>query len=250
MSSNRQTYTITQLINLIPKPWRELVGENEFNKTYWSNIINILNESSFFPTFENIFHALSLIEPNNVKCVIIGQDPYIKNGQAHGLSFSVTDGVTIPPSLRNIYHEILNEYLKDKTRIPIYLTMFHNHGDLTQLAKQGVLFLNSVLTVKPLKSNSHKNIGWENFTGRLLECLDRKYKFVVMAWGNQAKNITNEHIVNNKVLIYGHPSPLNTTNPFIGCNCFKECNKILKNELHTTPINWIIIFTQSPSLFN
>lgn len=238
-----QEITIKSLIENVPKIWRELIGDDEFNKTYWSFIVDNLESNSFYPSFNDIFKALSLIEPQNVKCIIIGQDPYIKQGQANGLAFSVNDGVNIPPSLRNIYHEILFEYLKadNKNNISWYIKRFKQHGDLSVLSSHGVLLLNTILTVQPNKSNSHKNIGWEYFTGKLLQCLDNKYKFVVMAWGNQAKTFINSNIKHNIVLSYGHPSPLNTYNPFIGCGCFKKTNEILK-QIGLSPIKWFDIF--------
>ena len=236
-----KTLTVNSLVNNIPLTWREFIGEDEFNKPYWHNIVNVLNKSAFFPSINDIFKPLTLIEPLQVKCIIIGQDPYIKEGQANGLAFSVNDKAIIPPSLRNIYHEILLEYLKDKNKIPTYIKKFGKHGDLTPLVKQGVLLLNSVLTVQPNKSNSHKNIGWEHFTTKILRCLDNKYKFVVLAWGNNAKKIATENIKNNVVLSNGHPSPLNTTNPFVGCECFKQCNAMLK-VIGLSPIKWVDVF--------
>ena len=242
-----QATQTTDLTNHIPTPWRELIGEDELNKPYWSNIINILNSSPFYPPTKDIFRSLSLVEPSQVKCIIIGQDPYIKEGQANGLSFSVNNGMSIPPSLRNIYNEIMLEYAIDKNKIPTYIKQFSKHGDLTPLAKQGVLLLNSILTVQPNKSNSHKNIGWEFFTSRLLRCLDDKYKFVVLAWGNNAKKIAMETIKNNVVLCAGHPSPLNTSNPFIGCGCFKQCNTLLKS-IGIAPIRWVNVFLYTDNL--
>lgn len=235
-------YSKQMLIDMLPTEWLDLIGVDTFDKPYWTNILNTLNNSLFYPSFNNIFKAFQLVKPSDVKCIIIGQDPYINAGQANGLSFSVNNGLPIPPSLRNIYHELLLEYLKNKNDVSKYINMFRNHGDLSQLAKQGVLFMNTVLTVEPNKSNSHKNIGWEYFTSHVLEMLDQKQTFVVLAWGRQAQSTANNHVHNNPIISSGHPSPLNTTTPFVGCGCFRQANNVLKT-LNREPIKWSVLFT-------
>lgn len=235
------------IINMIPKEWKELCDDNIFKEFYWKNIFNILNNNKFYPNKDNIFKALELIKPNNVKVVIIGQDPYIKENQAIGLSFAVQNGLTIPPSLRNIYKEIIKEYKPDydNNTINKILNKYSKKGDISKLCEQGVLLLNSVLTVEPNKSNSHKNIGWENFTSHIIKKLDEKYKIVFMAWGNNALQLLNNNVKYNQIIKSGHPSPLNYTNPFVGCNCFKNCNIVLKNKYNIKPINWLCIFNNS-----
>ena len=235
------------IINMIPKEWKELCDDNIFKEFYWKNIFNILNNNKFYPNKDNIFKALELIKPDDVKVVIIGQDPYIKENQAIGLSFAVQNGLTIPPSLRNIYKEIIKEYKPDydNNAINKILNKYSKKGDISKLCEQGVLLLNSVLTVEPNKSNSHKNIGWENFTSHIIKKLDEKYKIVFMAWGNNALQLLNNNVKYNQIIKSGHPSPLNYTNPFVGCNCFKNCNIVLKNKYNIKPINWLCVFNNS-----
>ena len=235
------------IINMIPKEWKELCDDNIFKEFYWKNIFNILNNNKFYPNKDNIFKALELIKPDDVKVVIIGQDPYIKENQAIGLSFAVQNGLTIPPSLRNIYKEIIKEYKPDydNNTINKILNKYSKKGDISKLSEQGVLLLNSVLTVEPNKSNSHKNIGWENFTSHIIKKLDEKYKIVFMAWGNNALQLLNNNVKYNQIIKSGHPSPLNYTNPFVGCNCFKNCNIVLKNKYNIKPINWLCVFNNS-----
>ena len=122
-----------------------------------------------------------------------------------------------------------------------YIDYYDNHGDLTPLVNQGVLLLNVVLTAKTNKSNSHKNIGWEYFTSRLLSCLDQKYKFVVLSCGKYAQSITKTNIIKNIVVNVGHPSPLNKYKPFVGSNCFHTVNSSLK-LLNMSPIVWYNVF--------
>lgn len=223
---------VDELINLIPSEWRAICNPNLFKLYFWNNIIMKLNETPYYPSKNNIFKAFELVKPDDVKVVIIGQDPYINKDQATGLSFSVAKGLKIPPSLLNIYKEIVREY--DKTVI-----IDKYNGDLTPLAEQGVLFLNTILTVEPNKSGSHKNIGWEYFTTYIIKKLDKHYKLVFMGFGKFAEKLINNVVKYNPKLITGHPSPLNRSNPFIGCNCFKDCNEILENKLNKTKINWL-----------
>ena len=122
------------LINEIPTIWKELIGYEEFEKQYWDNIVNTLNATKYYPKFNDIFNSIKLINPNDVKVVIIGQDPYIKPNQAIGISFGVKNGLTIPPSLRNIYNEIINEY-----NLNIDIKKYLKKGDLSVLTKNGVL---------------------------------------------------------------------------------------------------------------
>ena len=178
---------------------------------------------------ENIFNALNKVKYNDVKVVIIGQDPYHEPKQAHGLSFSVEEDVNLPPSLQNIYKEIYSDL-----DIPI-----SKSGNLTCWAKQGVLLLNTVLTVRRGQANSHQNKGWEVFTSKIIELLNkRETPMVFMLWGNSAKKI-GEKITNNNHLILksAHPSPLSAYNGFFGCKNFSKANEFLKSK-GFNEINW------------
>lgn len=216
----------------ITKNWYELL-KPELTSQQFKNLQDFLTEEyntkKIYPTPENVFNALNLVKYNDVKVVIIGQDPYHQPGQAHGLSFSVQNGIKLPPSLVNIYKEIENEIGKKSC----------TNGDLTAWAKQGVLLLNSVLTVRDSQPNSHKNMGWEQITSRVVELLSKREKPVVfLLWGANAiaigKNIDrSKHLV----LTCAHPSPLSAYNGFFGCNHFVKANEFLiKNN--ETPIEW------------
>lgn len=216
----------------ITKNWYELL-KPELTSQQFKNLQDFLTEEyntrKIYPTPENVFNALNLVKYNDVKVVIIGQDPYHQPGQAHGLSFSVQNGIKLPPSLVNIYKEIEDETGKKSC----------TNGDLTAWAKQGVLLLNSVLTVRDSQPNSHKNMGWEKITSRVVELLSKREKPVVfLLWGANAiaigKNIDrSKHLV----LTCAHPSPLSAYNGFFGCNHFIKANEFLiKNN--ETPIEW------------
>lgn len=216
----------------ITKNWYELLKE-EFEKDYFKKLQSWLNEEystkTIFPPYNQIFTALNMVKFNDVKVVIIGQDPYHEIGQAMGMSFSVPSGVPLPPSLKNIYKEIENEY-----NIKCEPT-----GDLTRWAKQGVLLLNAVLTVRAGQANSHKNMGWENVTAKIIQKLNEREKPVIfLLWGANAKAfeqyITNKH---HFVLKSAHPSPLSAFNGFFGNGHFKKCNQILE-QLGQQEINW------------
>lgn len=197
----------------------------------WNKIAKVLNDCNFYPKLENIFNALNTMQPKNIKVVIIGQDPYQTKGLAHGYSFSVPVGIEIPPSLRNIYKELQREYgIEEKLHT----------GNLEKWIPEGVLLLNSILTVEAGKSNSHKNIGWEIVTNEIIKYIDNTCSVVFLAWGNEAVK-TCSIVKNNVVLQYGHPSPLNTAKPFYGCDCFSEANKelIKKNIL---PVRWTVLW--------
>ena len=209
----------------IEKSWKNLL-KNEFNKDYFSKIRIFIKEEykskKIFPPPSLIFNAFNLTPVSKVKVIIIGQDPYHKEGQAHGLSFSVPQGIKIPPSLINIYKELNTDIGK---KIP-------NHGLLENWSKQGVLLLNSVLTVQSGKANSHKNVGWENFTESVISIISQeKEKLVFLLWGNYAHK--KENFINNKdhlVLKAAHPSPLSAYNGFFGCKHFSKTNKFLKEN--------------------
>ena len=214
--------------------WDELL-KGEFEKDYYLKLREFLIEEyrtkTIYPDKQNIFNALKLTSYEEVKVVIIGQDPYHGPNQAHGLAFSVQPKVQTPPSLLNMYKELRDDL---GCFIP-------NNGYLVPWAKQGVLLLNAVLTVREGQANSHRKKGWERFTDRVIELLnEREEPIVFLLWGNNAKEkgelITNkQHIILNTV----HPSPLSASRGFFGCKHFSKTNEILKN-LGREPINWQI----------
>ncbi len=218
----------------IAKNWFELL-KDEFNTENYKNLEKFLGEEykkyTIYPVAEDIFNALNLVPYKNVKVVIIGQDPYHEPNQAMGLSFSVPKETDIPPSLQNIYKEINSDV---GAPIP-------THGDLTSWAKQGVLLLNSVLTVRRGQANSHKNKGWEQITTKIIEKLnEREEPIVFMLWGRNAKEIgQNINSQKHLVLMAAHPSPLSAYNGFFGCKHFSKANKFLK-EHNMEPIDWSI----------
>ena len=180
---------------------------------------------------ENIFSALKLCDYEDIKVVIIGQDPYHEEGQAHGLSFSVQPGIAIPPSLLNMYKEL-------QADLGCYIP---NNGFLEKWAKQGVLLLNNVLTVRAHQANSHKDCGWENFTDRIVvELNKRETPVIFLMWVSCAKN--KEKLITNsihKILKAPHPSPLSAYRGFFGCKHFSTVNNILM-ENGELPIDWQI----------
>lgn len=184
--------------------WDELLRD-EFKKEYYlrlrQTLIHEYKTQRIFPGMYDIFNALKLTSYNDVKCVIIGQDPYHGEGQAHGLSFSVRKGIAPPPSLVNIFKEIRDDVGIDNTG---------KHGELTKWAENGVLLLNSVLTVRANRARSHHGIGWENFTSDVIQLLNLREKpMVFMLWGADAK-AKAQLITNPKHLVLksAHPSPL------------------------------------------
>lgn len=208
----------------IGNSWDEKL-KGEFDKPYYMKLRQFLiseyKTRNIFPDMNNIFNALKYTSYENVKVVILGQNPYHGAGQAHGLSFSVQPGVRIPPSLLNMYKELKND-------LECYIP---NNGYLVPWTKQGVLLLNAVLTVREGEANSHKNKGWENFTDRIITLLNEREKpMVFLLWGNNAKEkmrfITNP---NHCILTSVHPSPLSATRGFMGCKHFSKTNDILKS---------------------
>lgn len=184
---------------------------------------------TIFPPKDYIFNALKLTSYKDVKVVIVGQDPYHGINEAHGLSFSVQKGVKVPPSLKNIYKELYDDLGVKPC----------DNGDLTRWAKQGVLLLNSVLTVEKDKPASHKNLGWERLTDYIIKLLDNKEDPVVfILWGNFAKS-KSSLITNPKHLVITspHPSPFSARYGFFGSKPFSKTNDFLKKN-HLEPINW------------
>ena len=219
---------------MIGNSW-DLVLKDIFESDKYTNLMEFLNseynERIIYPTFDNIYTALKLTDFNDVKVVVIGQDPYHEPNQAHGLAFSVLDGIKLPPSLKNIYKEI-------EADLGIKMS---NSGNLTNWANQGVLLLNNVLTVRAHEANSHKKKGWEFVTDSIVKKLnDREEQIIFVFWGNNAKSkealVTNP---NHVVLKAPHPSPLSAYHGFFGCKHFSMINDILdKNGLEE--INWQI----------
>ena len=200
----------------------EIIWNSEGFKKFYKIIENEYNTKTIFPPKDYIFNALKLTPYSNTKVVIVGQDPYHGVGEAHGLSFSVQEGINIPPSLQNIYKE-----LKDDLNIPI-----HNKGDLTKWGKEGVLMLNAVLTVEKDKPASHRNLGWELLTDYIIKILNQKEEPVVfILWGNFAKEktkfITNP---NHFIITSPHPSPFSARNGFFGSKPFSKTNNFLKSK--------------------
>lgn len=219
---------------MINNEW-DIILKDVFESEQYLKLQSFLDDeyenNIIYPTKDNIFNALKLTSYNDVKVVIMGQDPYHEPNQAHGLAFSVLEGIKLPPSLKNIYKEIESD---------LGIKM-NNTGNLTNWAKQGVLLLNNVLTVKAHEANSHKGKGWEYVTDKIVEKLnDREEGIIFIFWGNNAKN--KQKLINNPnhiVLTAPHPSPLSAYHGFFGCGHFKKINEILK-EKGMKEINWQI----------
>lgn len=213
----------------------DFILKDEFEKEYFKNLESFLDkvykEKNIYPPKSDIFKALELSSFTDTKVVILGQDPYYNPGQAQGLSFSVNEGVKLPPSLRNIYKE-----METDLAIPPAV-----NGSLIFWARQGVLLLNSTLTVEEKKPNSHKNIGWQIFTDRIILELDKREKpLVFILRGNFAKS-KKSLITNPRHLIIesAHPSPLSARRGFFGSKPFSKTNQFLK-ENNIQEINWNI----------
>ncbi len=212
-------------MQLVGNNWDKIL-EEEYYKEYFINIVKYINkaykERPIFPPKNYILRALSLTDYDDVKVVILGQDPYHGIGEANGLAFSVNDGIKLPPSLKNIYKELNSDLGLD---IP-------STGDLTCWAKEGVLLLNSVLTVEKDKPASHKNLGWEKFTDAIIRKVNEKNTPVVfILWGNFAKS-KKSLITNPKHLVIesSHPSPFSCNYGFFGSRPFSRTNEFLKKN--------------------
>ena len=218
----------------IESSWKELLNE-EFDKPYFDEIRDFVKkeyqEKTIYPKGKYIFNAFNSTPVDKVKVVILGQDPYHGPNQAHGLCFSVLDGVPAPPSLKNIYKEISSDLNID---IP-------KSGFLQKWAEQGVFLLNNVLTVEQGKANSHKNCGWEIFTAKTIEKLsEARQGLVFLLWGKPAQE--KESLIDvgkHLVLKAPHPSPLSAHTGFLGCRHFSKTNTYLKS-INQDPIDWRI----------
>ena len=218
----------------IQNDWLDAL-KGEFSQPYYKKLFQKVNEEyktrRIFPPADDIFNAFHLTPLHNVKVVILGQDPYHGDGQAHGLCFSVRPGVDIPPSLANIYQELPDDL---GCTIP-------NHGCLTKWAKQGVLLLNTVLTVRAHQANSHKGIGWEEFTDAAIRKLNEQDRPIVfILWGKpaQAKKAML-HNPRHLILEAPHPSPLSAYRGFFGSRPFSQANRFLEAQ-GVEPVDWQI----------
>ncbi|WP_339925119.1 uracil-DNA glycosylase [uncultured Cyclobacterium sp.] len=212
--------------------WKQLLGD-EFSKPYFDSLVNFVKSEyaskTIYPKGDTIFKAFDLCPVDKVKVVILGQDPYHGPNQAHGLAFSVKEGVPFPPSLLNIFKE-----LKSDLNLP-----FPSHGNLERWAEQGVLLLNATLTVEANKAGSHQKKGWERFTSAVIKKLaSHKSNIVFLLWGAYAQKKAEEiEADNNLKLQTSHPSPLSSYRGFLGCKHFSQTNAYL--EAHgMVPIKW------------
>lgn len=214
--------------------WQEFI-RSEQEKSYFQKMQSILEkrhqEVNVFPPRQEIFSAFKQTPLNQVKVVILGQDPYHQKGQANGLSFSVKKGVALPPSLKNMFKELCDDIGCD---MPV-------HGDLTHWAKQGVLLLNTVLTVEESNANSHKGMGWETFTDATIRVLNEQERPIIFVlWGTHAQK--KQKLITNGIhyVITGvHPSPLSSYRGFFGSKPYSKVNELLKvNGL--APIDWVL----------
>ena len=231
MSSLSQTVIEIMKKVIIENSWKSTLAP-EFEKPYWAELTSYVRNEYLqrivYPQPKNVFRAFDLCPFDSVKVVIVGQDPYHGARQANGLSFAVNDGITLPPSLKNIFKEIHDDL--GINPLP--------SGDLSRWAKQGVLMLNSVLTVLAGNPASHKEKGWETFTDAVIHALNEKREHIVyMLWGKYAQ-VKGEIVDREKnlVLTSAHPSPYSAT-LFFGHHHFSKCNEYLKSH-NITPIDW------------
>ena len=205
-----------------------------FLKDSFNNLVNKVKEEyanhRIYPSGKNIFQAFNLCPFDKIKVIILGQDPYHGENQANGLSFSVNKGILIPPSLKNIYKELSNNFQDFNFQ----------DGDLSPWATQGVLLINSILTVRRGKPGSHQDIGWQDFTDEVIKIISKRKKNIVfLLWGSFAKS--KVVLINNKkehlILSSSHPSPFSAHNGFFGKNHFKKANEYLRNK-SIVEINW------------
>lgn len=219
----------------IDNDWKEIIGaerQQEYFRKLEGTVDAEYEQHTVYPAKEDIFNAFRRTPLSQVKAVILGQDPYCRPGQAHGLSFSVRPGIAKPKSLNNIFKE-----LQSDLGIPV-----PESGCLDGWAKQGVLLLNTVLTVRSGERNSHAGIGWEIFTDHIITILNSQdHPIVFLLWGNPAKDkadmITNPH---HLVLEASHPSPLSARRGFLGCRHFSKTNEYLRKN-NINPIDWSLI---------
>tara|TARA_Y100001970_G_scaffold294213_1_gene448643 strand:- start:39703 stop:40419 length:717 start_codon:yes stop_codon:yes gene_type:complete len=231
---NISRFMVKKVLEILDPSWLEYLQE-EFSKEYMASLSKFLNKEKqngklIYPPSKEIFKALELCTYKQVKVIILGQDPYHNQGQAHGLAFSVNEQIRIPPSLHNIFKEVNSDL---GIAVP-------EKGCLNKWATQGVLLLNSVMTVQANSPGSHANKGWERFTDKIIENLNKKSHLVFMLWGNYAAQKASlidksRHLV----LRASHPSPFSAAKGFFGCKHFSRCNDYLKSK-NKTAIDWNI----------
>lgn len=222
----------SNLISYLDPEWQELL-KDELNSQNFANIIKFLNSQTavIYPPKELIFNAFNLCKPSDLKVIIIGQDPYHNPQEAMGLAFSVPQGVRIPPSLKNIFKELMDDINSD--------ILVNRSSDLSDWARQGVLLLNSALTVEKNRPASHAKIGWQGFISGVIKIINLRFNHCVfMLWGNHAKALSplidpNSHLI----LQAAHPSPL-ARGAFFGSRHFSKCNEYLLAH-SKTPIKWL-----------
>lgn len=218
-------------MRLKEKEWKKWLNV-EFEKDYYLSLSQFLEQEysnkTIYPPREKIFAALDNTPPDEIKVVIIGQDPYHQKNQANGLAFSVENDVPLPPSLKNIFQELKMD-----------VGVINYKSDLLSWAKQGVLLLNTVLTVEEGKADAHKNKGWEKFTDAIIKQISENRKGIIfLLWGSKAikkKNLIDSDV--HYILEAPHPSPLSSYRGFFGCKHFSKSNNILK-KMGKKPINW------------
>lgn len=227
---------LAQQINNLPSCWQQALA-SELNQPYLAQLNTFLQAElaagkNIYPAPANWLRALQLTPLNQVKLVLLGQDPYHGAGQAEGLSFSVAKGVALPPSLRNIFKELTSDLnLPTNTLAPA-------NGSLVSWAKQGVLLLNRVLTVEEAKPNSHQHQGWESFTAKILQVVNQQEQpLVFLLWGKSAQSLAKQLHPRHLVLTAPHPSPLAAYRGFFGCQHFSQANAWLVQQ-RQPPINW------------
>ncbi|MDQ7009295.1 MAG: uracil-DNA glycosylase [Candidatus Gracilibacteria bacterium] len=222
----------------IPESYKQILSE-ETKKEYYKEIISFLESEKkegkiIYPEEKNIFNALELTTFEDIRVVILGQDPYHGKNQAHGLAFSVPENqIKLPPSLKNIFKELNKTPLLNKEGLGVV------SGNLEKWSKQGVLLLNTILTVEESKPASHSKIGWEKFTDNIIKTIsEKKENIVFLLWGNYA--ISKEKLINNskhKIIQTSHPSPLGAWRGFLGSKCFSETNDYL-NKKGIKEVKW------------
>ena len=224
------------LTRYLPSTWSTLLHSISHSASFKAIEQFLRNEyqsvKKIYPEKKLIFYALALTPPEKVKVVILGQDPYHHAGQAHGLAFSVPKSYSYPPSLNNIFKELKQDIPQTKLL----------HGDLCHWSKQGVLLLNTILTVREKEPGSHQNQGWETFTDEIINRLNKQHQHLVFVlWGNAAKK--KKPLINttkHTVLEAAHPSPLSAYRGFFGCQHFSKINQSLQRR-NKAPINWQLV---------
>jgi uracil-DNA glycosylase len=221
---------IEDILETFPASWRA-VAESELSKSYFRDLQRFVEterrKHSVFPAAENVYRACQLTPLQDVRVVILGQDPYHDDGQAHGLSFSVRPGVKLPPSLRNIFRELQ----ADLGTAPA------SHGCLEAWARQGVLLLNTVLTVRAHQAHSHRGRGWEEFTSRIIQAINQQPHVAFVLWGKPAQEIAGTLYDRHLVIESPHPSPLSAYRGFFGSRPFSRINSFLK-QTGQSEIQW------------